>query len=98
MSYIVGQVATLSASFVDDAGDPINPTTVTLRIQVPDGTETAYVYGTDVDLIRDSTGEYHRDYELTTKGVYFWRWEADGNVVGADEGYLFVKRTQFVLP
>lgn len=95
MSYVVGQVTILEASFVDDNGDPINPSTVKVWVKDPSDVETAYVYGVDAAVIRDSTGEYHMDYELISHGKYWWRWEADGNVDGADEDPIFVRRSQF---
>ena len=98
MSYIVGQVVVFTGTFRDADGDLVDPTVVTLYVQTPDLAEAPYVYNTDPGMIRDSVGVYHKDYELLTKGVYFWRWDADGSGEGADEGYIFVKRSQFVLP
>jgi hypothetical protein len=72
-----------------------DPATVTFKMRKPDGTETTYVYLTDVQLIRDSTGKYHVLVLLDQYGVWWYRYEGTGTAPGATEASLEVIPSQF---
>jgi hypothetical protein len=75
-----------------------DPSTVTLKIRTPSGTESSHVYGTDVNVIKDSTGKYHYVLTLDAKGDWYQRWIGTGAVVTAGEKVLRVQRSSFTTP
>lgn len=79
--YPVKSVVRLSVLFSTIANDtPIDPTTVTLRILHPDGTETDIL---TADLTHSSTGSYYYDFITLNEGRYRYRWQGDGAIVAA---------------
>lgn len=73
--------------FKDDAGAEADPSTVKFKFRPPgSATVTTYVYGTDVQLVKDSTGNYHVDIDANVPGTWKWRWISTGSVKGATTG------------
>lgn len=70
-----------------------DPTTVTAIISEPDGTETTYVYGTDAELVKDSTGVYHVDISAMTAGRWVYRFEGTGAAQAAGERVFLVEES-----
>ncbi len=97
--YNLGQVAVLSAVFEDAATEEAaDPTTVTCTVIAPDGTETTYTYGTDAQLLKDSTGHYHLDQYCTLPDTWYYQFKGDGDagtLRAADETNFTVKRSRF---
>ena len=60
-----GDTRTITATFRNAAGTLTDPTTVTFTVRTPTGTETAYVYGTDAEVVKGSTGVYSMVVALT---------------------------------
>lgn len=87
-----GDVVRVSTApgFKNAAGAPADPTTVTLRWRRHGGTTTMWVFGTDVQVVKDSVGVYHADIPVTEHGLHYFRWEGTGAVVAAEEGYFSV--------
>jgi hypothetical protein len=56
---------------------------------------TSYVEGTDVELVKDSTGAFHIDIALGTPGFWTVRWEGTGTAQGADEYQVRVQPSAF---
>ena len=92
-SYTIGQQIRFSAAFKNLAGTLTDPTTVTFKIESPSGTVVTYVYLTDSQLIKDSTGNYHVDYLPASSGAWNYRWEGAGAIVSASEQWFDVKIT-----
>jgi hypothetical protein len=82
-----GDVVRVSTSpgFKNAAGVLTDPTAVTLRWRIHQD-ETEWVYGTDEEVAKDSTGLYHADIPVTVAGPYWFRWEGTGAVKAAEEG------------
>jgi hypothetical protein len=95
MSYTIGDQSRLSAAFATAAGAAVDPTVVTLKIKTPALTVTSHVYGTDANVIKDSTGNFHYDLTLSQSGTYRYRWEGTGAAICADEASLNVNRSAF---
>lgn len=56
---VVGNVVTVRLTFASVAsGSLVDPTSVRAVVADPSGAETVYVYGTDAELTRTSTGVY----------------------------------------
>lgn len=72
-----------------------DPSGVLFKFQNPAGTETTYTYGVDGALVKDSTGIYHVDLSVTTKGVWAYRWESTGAAQSANEGEFYVRKSEF---
>lgn len=68
-TYAFGAVARLSTTVKDAAGTLIDPVTISLTVQLPDGTTSA-----PLTPVHDSTGVYHRDYTPTQAGRHIARW------------------------
>lgn len=93
--YTKGRLVRFSAVFRNAAGTAADPTGVTFKVRNPAGTLTTYVYGTDAELVRDSTGNYHVDYTVNASGEWHSRWEGSGAVVTAEESQLLVAPSGF---
>lgn len=88
----VGTTLTLSAQFVDEDYDDIDPTTVTFKLMSPNGSSSTYVFDTDEELFKDSVGDYSITISPDTSGRWHYRWEATGtNRTVAQEGTFIVQ-------
>ena len=96
-----GDAVRLSTIFTDAAGVVADPTTVTLRVRPPGVAETVYVYLTDAELIKDSTGNYHLDYVVpattTAEATFHYQWEGTGAVQAVEPG-TFLVENDYLLP
>jgi len=90
--YDIGDLARVSAVFTDgESGDAIDPAVVKLAYK-PEGEETiTLTYGTDPEIVKDSTGHYHADLDITSSGKWRYRWYSTGSGQAAEEGEFFVK-------
>lgn len=77
--YLEGNTKTLSVAFTDSNGSAVDPTGVVFIAQAPDGTQTTYTYGTDAELVKDSTGNYHVNWKFTSSGDWWYSFEATGS-------------------
>ena len=71
-------------------GAVADPTTVTFKVTDPNSATTTYVYGTDAQLVKDSTGVYHVDLSLDLPGLYYYRFLGTGAVKAAGQKVLNV--------
>jgi len=95
MGYNEGTLITLTAVFKDTAGTEADPTTVTFRLKKPDETVIVYVYGTDAELVKDSTGNYSVGYTPDMGGDFIYRWEGTGAVEVAGESTFSATASSF---
>lgn len=79
----VGQAFTHRAEFRDVDGALVDPASVTWTGRDPSDVDTVYVYGTDVELVKDSTGLYHVNGVLSAAGRWYFKF--DGSGVGVSE-------------
>jgi uncharacterized protein YfaS (alpha-2-macroglobulin family) len=93
-AYQVGNVVRCSGAFTTAAGAAVDPSTVTFRARRPDGTVTVYVYGTDAELVKDSTGNYHVDLAANAAGRWAYRWEGTGAAPSAAEAQFRVEASR----
>jgi hypothetical protein len=71
-----------------------DPTTVTCKVMDPSKTVTTYVYGTDEELVKSSTGIYYVDITTDESDEWNVRFEGTGTCVAVDE-LTFGARTAF---
>jgi len=108
MSYNVGDLITISVVITTAAGTAVDPSKLHFYYKDPSGgpavgvkghLATPYVYGTDAEIVKDSTGHYHIDLPATIAGDWRYRWKAlsAGDVArGADEGGFNIAASAFV--
>lgn len=72
-----------------------DPTAVTFKIKDPSSNITTYVYGTDAEVVKASTGNYYVDYDVDEVGVWYFKWRGTGAVVAANESEFYVQETEF---
>lgn len=91
-----GTTLRVAANFQNSADADIDPTTVTFKLFSPSAGTTSYVYGTDAEISKDSTGDYYIDVTPTEAGRYVYRWVTTGtNQNLAVEGNFVVTASPF---
>ena len=94
----IGQQSVATATFTDDVGSPVDPSTVTFLWRTSAGVETDYVYGTDTEVTKVSTGVYEfvaPVYGVT--GPHQVRVKSTGPAT-ATELAIGVQRSRFATP
>jgi uncharacterized protein RhaS with RHS repeats len=92
--YPKGTRARLSVA-ITVAGVLTDPTDVTLCYKDPAAVTTVKTYS-GAQIIKDSTGNYHYDLDLPTAGLWTYRFESSGTVVGTSPDSTFrVQASEF---
>ena len=82
--YLLGNMIRLSVSFLNSDGESVDPTTIILEIKGPDGSiETP-------TPSKESVGNYFYDYEPLYAGMYYYNFQAFGDVVAMSQGQFKV--------
>lgn len=81
----------VSIVFTNEAGTATDPSAVLFKIRKPDGTSTTYTYGAGVEIVKNSTGSYTVELDLSQSGDWLYRWESTGVVQTASEEQIYVK-------
>jgi len=89
-TYFTGQVIRISAEFRDDGGDLADPTTVDFGYRVDQAAAVAFVYGEDVELVKDAVGQYYIDITLATAGTYACQFTGGGAIESTVEDTFLV--------
>jgi hypothetical protein len=83
------------ATFDADGSLPVgvgqDPTTVTFKVKQPNGTVDDYVYGTDVEVVKQVAGSYHITIAAAVDGLWRYRWESTGPGQAATEERFYVR-------
>jgi hypothetical protein len=85
---------TARTAFLNVSGVATDPTVVTFTVRKPDGTTTAYVYGTDAEVQKEAatTGRYYMDLSLDQSGIWTWELAGTGAVETAEQSQFRVAR------
>lgn len=59
-----------------------DPTLVKVLVREPDGTVTDYVYGTDVEVVKDGVGQYSLKHVCDAAGTWWFSWVAESPSAG----------------
>lgn len=94
--YDRNDVIRCSVNFKNLAGTDFDPAAVIFKLRTPAGVESSKTYGTDIELVKDSTGNYHIDFEVLEGGTYYFRFKGTG--AGAGEDSFVVNHSQFTDP
>ena len=88
----LGDKCRLTCTFKNLAGADTDPTAISFKMMVPDGTVTAYVFGVDAELVKSATGIYYVDWITDQAGRHLYRFIGTGTVAQTVEGELYVLR------
>ena len=88
----VGDQVTFFVDFTNAAGTAANPSTVTLKVENPDGTQTTYAQGS---LSNPSTGRWEKAVTVDKPGRWWFRFEGTGSIQLAQEDYVQVRDSRF---
>lgn len=81
--------------WTNEARTAIDPTAVFFKVKDPSGNVTTYEYLTDVELVKDSTGNYHVLVDADEDGVWVYRFYSTGTGQAAGERSFLVTDTAF---
>ena len=81
MAIYVGSLPQFTVTFTNLAGIPTDPTTVSLTVTAPDGTQVVYNSPT-----HGSTGVYTQNVAVAQAGSYNYEWAGTGTVVAVVPG------------
>ena len=92
-TYEIGDRVKLEINFADDAGQPVDPSTVVLGIRFPDGTRQTADYSNPGSSPLQHEAEGHFAYVMTADlvGKHAFRWLSTGPGAGAYEDYFWVR-------
>jgi hypothetical protein len=94
-TYAYGSTVRIStATAFTVGGVATDPTTVTLKIEEPDGTEVSYTYAA-AQITRASAGSYYKDVTVDQAGTHTYRWVGTGAVAAVDEDSFYVLASVF---
>lgn len=85
----IGDIVRVSVTFTQ-SGVAVDPSTVTLVVQLPSGTSSTYTYAAG-GVDKDSTGNYHKDLTIASAGTYRYRWTSTGTGTASEEGWFQVR-------
>lgn len=76
----LGQIERLRCLFTDFDGDPIDPSTVSVRIVRPDGSIVVYNDPTNDPTTPEGDGVFYKDVTMSQVGDWHVRWESTGGL------------------
>ena len=95
-NYDLGDKVKVSATFTDpdDSEAAYDPSVVKVSHKDPSGNVTTWTYGTDSEVVKDSTGNYHALIDADEAGTWYYRWFSTGTGQAAEEQQFRVKAAQ----
>lgn len=93
-NYTLGNVIKLAANFKANSAD-VDPTTITFKLKDPLGVITTYIYGTNAELVKESTGDYYVHYTPLVEGRHTYRFSSGTTYIAAEESTFDVVESQF---
>jgi hypothetical protein len=90
--YEIGAPARLTAAFTVD-GTATDPSTVSLAVREPDGTETTKTHAAG-EVTKDGTGNYHFDWPVAKAGRHHWTFTGTGNAADVQSGEFWARPKQ----
>jgi len=93
--YDRGDLIRCSAAFTDADDNAQDPTAVYFKFKDPGGNITTYTYGSDAELVKDSTGNYHVDVNADEVGTWYYRFYSTGTGQAAGESEFDIQPSRF---
>ena len=75
-TYEYGTSPTITVTIKNAGGTIVDPATLTFKYKVEAGATTTYVYGTDAQLVKVTTGVYQVELLCETGGEWSWQYKA----------------------
>lgn len=94
-SFPAGDTISFSVTFSVSSVDT-DPTAVTFKIKNPNKSVTTYIYLTDAELTKTTTGQYKTTLVLNLAGEYSYRWEGTGAAPGVAEDTIKISRSDVI--
>lgn len=94
-TYDVGDLVRVTGTFTNSAGEALDPTAVNCKVKDPSGNVVTYVYGTDDELVKTSTGVYYVDVDADEAGDWWARVYSTGTGQAASEYIFSVRLSRF---
>ena len=85
----------ISTAFANSAGAAVDPTTISLTVRDPSGTESTYTYALGT-VSRSALGNYFKQFTPDASGTWYYRWVSTGTGLGAEEGMFYVRTSEIV--
>jgi hypothetical protein len=85
----VGTTVRITNVFTD-SGELLDPDVVTLTLKAPGADAVIYTYGTDIEVIKDGTGEYRFEYVPAIPGTFVYVWSGVGTLDATTPGFFEV--------
>ncbi len=95
MTLEAGQMVRWFFSYFNLSGAPADPTFVFVKTIDPTGTQRSFVYPSDPEIVKDSTGVYHYDQLPTIVGNWQIRGEGTGSLTWAQQATFELLGTSF---
>ena len=93
-SYAKGKYVKITGTFTVN-GVATDPTTITLKVQNPSGTETLYTYAL-AEITKFATGVYYKVLQLSLTGNWYYKWVATGTVADESVDYqIYIQESVF---
>lgn len=94
----IGDLVYLDATFANDAGAPLDPAALDLKVRKPDGTEVTYAWPGAAQVVHVSTGVFRGEITPDQAGVWGYRWKVPpGSGQSAEPGQFFVRPEFYAL-
>lgn len=87
-TYTKGQTVRMTGTF-KVGGVATDPTTVSLTVETPAGTQTTYTYALGT-VTKSATGIYYKDVALSVAGEWCYGWTGTGTAAGFDDARISV--------
>ena len=94
--YPQGATIRITGNFTNASDSAIDPATVSFGFRALNDDPTVFVYGTDEEIVKDSTGVYHVDQALPNAGRHVYRWEGASGAVF--EKTIVVEKKRVTIP
>lgn len=88
-----GDVETVIATFRDENGTLVDPSTVTLKVLDPSGNTDTYTYS--ASITRDSLGVFSKDLTWDEPGEWHGEWISTGTGAGVEKFQRRVTPSRF---
>lgn len=93
----LGDLVRVTGTFSDPDDDTVmDPAVVKLSVKDPSENVETFVYGTDVEVVKSSTGVYYLDIDADEAGTWYYRWWSTGTGQAAEENSFEVRTAEAV--
>jgi acylphosphatase len=94
-TYEVGGRVTLTGRFrYGTAKTAFDPDVVGLKIKLPNGIVSTYIYGTNAELEKVTTGQYKLELDISQYGAHYYYWYSTGTGKTAGENMFDVRKSK----